>query len=338
MIAVVALVLFTINQNAQSPATPTPAPTAVVVAQATAAPNFGRATFSTSQALGDTLNLRLQGLRVIEPDPRLVVWLIGPDSEAPVNIGTVNVDALGNGLFTYTDPEGRFLPGLFNQIVITNEEDDEAEAPAGPVAFRGEYPAVVASALKSILLESEDGINGDSLAASVLAEAELGERHGNLAAGSSNLGGMLTHVEHTINILNGTEDDYNGNQRGENPSSAKLGVPYFLDLIESELDEALADPGATTQLQAEAELIRVCIENARFTMDHVLEVQNTLLEAESIEAIEDERAESIRLLTILVNGEDLNGNSQIEPFEGECSLAQIETYGVLAGAFDIVEG
>lgn len=336
VVAIAALVIFTLNQNE---APPTPAPTATVaVAQVTAAPTFGRATFNSTQSLGDTLNLRVEGLRVGGGGSRYVVWLIGPDSETPVNVGTVNVDALGNGVFSYTDAEGRFLPGMFNQVVITREQDADVETPSGEVTFRGEYPVSLANALTAILVESADGIDGASLETSVLAEAELGERHGNLAAESGNLGGMLTHVEHTINILQGTEDDFNSNGRGENPSSAKLGVPYFLDLIEAQLDEALADPGTTLQIQAEAELIRVCIENARFTLDNVLEVQDALLAAESVEAVAEERAESVRLLNVLVNGEDLNSNDQIEPFEGECSLVQIETYGVLAGAIDIVEG
>src|SRR5690606_30101606 len=54
VVAIAALVIFTLNRNGA----PAPAPTATVaVAQVTAAPTFGRATFNTTQSLGDTLNL-----------------------------------------------------------------------------------------------------------------------------------------------------------------------------------------------------------------------------------------------------------------------------------------
>ncbi len=346
VIAIVALVAFVLNQN-NTPAvvdSPTRAPTvaatqAVVQVPPTAIPlpSFGTVTFSTANQIGDTLTYQARSLPPTGPGERYVLWLINDDTGDMLNVGSLSVNALGSGALTYRDEEGRFLPGLFNGAALTRETADDVAAPEGEIEYSGGYPLEYAQALSEILVSSENGINGGSLAQSALQEAELGLQHANLAASSGNLGGMLTHVEHTINIVLGGEQDYNSNGRGENPSSSKLGVGHFLDLIDTALNEALAAPGTTRLLESEAELIQVCVNNARATIDQVIPVENALLTAADLDAAQTDLAESTRLLGILVAGEDVDGSGQIDPFEGECSLQQIEIYGVLAGVIDITE-
>jgi serine/threonine protein kinase len=345
VIAIVALVIFVLNQSvpatvvSDSTAAPTTAATQAVQVppRATAEPTFGTLRFSTANAVGDMLTLQANNLPPTSPGERYVVWLKNDDSGDVLNVGVLTINALGQGALTYTDAEGRFLPGLFNSMAITSETD-VGETPAGDIVYSGSYPLAVSQALLNILSASENGIRGQSLAESALAEARLGREHANLAARSGNIGGVRTHTEHTINILLGTEDDYDGNERGENPSGSKLGVGHFLDLISAELNTALHVPGTSTLLQTEGELILVCVENARLFIDEMLRVQDALLEFDDLAAAQDTLVESTRLADVLVGGEDLNGNGQIDPFEGECSLEQIERFGVLAGVIEIKEG
>jgi hypothetical protein len=149
---------------------------------------------------------------------------------------------------------------------------------------------------------------------------------------------LQTHAEHTINILRGEETDYNGNGRGENPSRLKLGVLHFLDLIDKQLNQAVNAPGATRSVQGNAELIRVCLDNGREWIDQVIEREQALIAAESVESVAAQNAEATQLATDLLEGVDLNQSGQIDPFEGECGLKQIATYGVLVGGIDILEG
>lgn len=349
VIAVVALVVFIATQNNRGSgivANPTEAPTAQstpipatrAAAQPTpraaAARNFGSVTFGSANQLGDMLTLQVNDLPPTSPGENYVVWLINTDSNDILNTGTLAVNAFGAGVLTYTDAEGRFLPGLYNRVTITREAT-VGETPAGPQAYSGGYPAAYAEALTAILSASADGINGSSLTQSAIAEAQLALQHARLAAGSSNIGGLLTHTEHTVNILLGTEKDYNNNGRGENPSLSKKGVVYFLDLIETHLDNALASPETTSRLESEAELIRVCVLNARYTVESIIPIENTVLAAQDLESVRAEVGESVRLMDVLLNGDDLDDSGQIDPFEGECSLMQLETFGVLAGVIDI---
>ncbi len=338
VVAVILLVIFVVGQ--QGDTTPQAVPTAIVedpTPAVTAVPTFGRATFSSANRIGDTFNLRVEGLPLTEAGIEYVVWLVNTDSDALLNAGSLTIDGLGNGVLTFTDPESQLLPGAFNAIAVTPEEDPESETPTGETVYSGAYPIEYANALQAILAAADDGIDGQSYVQSALAEAATANQHANLAAGSSNVGGVLTHTEHTINILLGTEEDYNENGRGENPGKG-FGVGHFMDLIEEQLDAGLAAPGTSIQLQSEAELIRVCLENARLTVDEMVTVLTTILEAQTVEASADDRVEVTRLADILMNGNDADDNGQIEPFEGECSLGQIETFGVLAGVLDLVEG
>ena len=338
VVAVIVLVIFVAGQRDGSTTQDVPTavaqePTAVV----TTVPTFGRATFSTAISIGDTFNLRVERLPLTGAGVEYIVWLVNTEADETLKAGSLTVDGLGNGVMTFTDLEGRLLPGAFNAIAITREEDPDSESPAGETIYSGVYSIEYAGALQAILAGAEDGIDGKSYVQSAMTEAGTANQHSNLAAGATNIGGVLTHTEHTINILLGTEDDYNENGRGENPGRG-FGVDHFLDLIEAQLDTALALPGTSIQLQSEAELIRVCMENARLTIDEMVTVLKTVLEAETPEASVEDRAEVVRLADILVNGTDADGNGQVEPFEGECSLGQIETFGVLAGVLDLVAG
>ncbi len=341
VVVIVVLLLFVFSGNglggifvADNP-TPTDTPPTLAPTEIPE-PSFGRLSFGTNANNGDTVNLRVEGLRPISNGGAYVVWLRNSASEEVMTLGPISLDALGNGLLTYTDAENRVLPTLYNQIVITLEESADVTEPAGPVEYTGGVPIAASNTLAQILVESEDGINGTSLLASALQEGELGRQHAGLAQNSTNVGGMHTHAEHTINILLGTETDYNGNGRGENPGR-KLGVLHFLDLIETHLDEAVNAPEATRRLQTDAELIRVCVENARIWVDEAVELEKIIATADTVEAVATENENAVAVLAAMVAGTDLNENGIIDPFEGECGLDQIATYGVIWGGMDIVE-
>jgi serine/threonine protein kinase len=367
VVVIAVLAIFTLNQgnnqvNIAANSTPSPQVTrAAVVVAPTALPvsRFGRLSFSTVTALGDTANLRVENLAAPEPGLRYTVWLSNTTTGDTFGLGTLTIDGLGGGVLTYTDTEGKALPMLFNAVLITQEKADSEDR---TTAYSGSVPFEVSQALEAILVKSDladssqqatssemnDGMSdpsyanvtssAGSLLDGALEEADFAARHAGLATGSTTIGGMQTHAEHTINILLGTETDYNGNQRGENPSATKKGVVYFLDQIETQLDEAVTAPGATPLIQSNGELIRVCLDNARGWIDQIVEREQALLAAASVEAVAAEMTESTELASNLINGLDLNRNNQIDPFEGECGLKQIATFGVLVANMDIEEG
>jgi hypothetical protein len=54
--------------------------------------------------------------------------------------------------------------------------------------------------------------------------------------------------------------------------------------------------------------------------------------------VQAEIAQLDHLSKVMVAGEDLNESGQIDPFEGECGLDQVQSYSVLVSRMDLIEG
>jgi hypothetical protein len=318
-------------------------------------PTFGRLSFSTTKILGDTVTLQVQNLTPLPGGTVYTAWLKNTVDNSFLRLGIVTVDASGSGVLPpYMDANGRTLPTLFNAIILTYETKP-ADSPDGQqIAYQDALPIELTKALTQIFITSPDGLSADAvssatyegapsaggptvgLLASALAEADKANQHAGLAQRSTNLGGFHTHNEHTINIINGTKEDYNGNGTGENPGFG-VGVPKFVDLMEAQLDAAADAPGVSSLVQANLEVIRVCLENTRVRGDQIVALEKDFLTATDLTAVAQKAIESTQIASQLINGLDANGNGQIEPYEGECGLLQVTTYGLLTSTMNLVE-
>jgi serine/threonine-protein kinase len=297
--------------------------------------SVGRASYSTTSINGDTLNLRTERLTLPPQSKVFVAWLVNTETEDVLNLGRVSVDATGSGTLVYTAPEAQFLPGRFNTLHITLEDSADGDVPAGSPVYTGSVPLDVLIAMRALYAESELGWNGRALIDSALSEARFAEQHAGLAARSDTVAGMISHVEHTLNILRGGTADYDGSGGGTNPGTGK-GLYSYLDALDAEV-RRIAGAGGDLglRLQSEAELLRVCVQNVRDWADHVGVIEEQLLLAESLEAVADLRTESTVLTAQLSTGVDQNENGVVEPFEGECGLQQFSEYGTLLATIDL---
>ncbi|MEL6525188.1 MAG: protein kinase, partial [Chloroflexota bacterium] len=194
---------------------PTPLPTAI---PAPVVATFGEVRFSTAASLGDRIVINMNDAAPAPNGLQYAGWLINDATDETLILGQIVVEAFGDGIFDYTDPDGRMLPALFNRLIITTEESI-GDAPTGEVVYEASVPVEVSSALSEIFVASENGINGNSLLEGARTEARNAVRHAGLAAGSTNIGGASLHAEHTIQILRGDEDDYNGDGSTNNPGA-----------------------------------------------------------------------------------------------------------------------
>lgn len=359
IVAVVALLLnFNRPSVAETPVPPTSTavPVAAVPSPVSTVPSFGSAAYSTDQSLGDTVDVQLRGLTPPPSGTSYRVWLYNTANDRALRLGTLRLDALGNGQLSYTGSV--VLPIVYNALLVTQETAD-TDAPTGKVAYSGSVPIDLMRALREILIASPDSIpdgttpeatseeyattpsadssTGSSLLAGVLEEANIASRHAGLAAEATTAGSLHTHAEHTINILNGTQVDYNNNGRGENPGRG-YGIAYFTDRIQSKLDTAANAPEADRLIQSQVELIRVCIVNASHWRDQVVALETQMLTADDLAAVHPQLVDATELADAIISGVDLNRNGQVEPFEGECGLQQIETFGISVGNIAIVSG
>lgn len=348
IIAALVVVLVLILTRPAPEQAPSPTQAAVVqtarptLPPAPVVPTFGAGFFSTLVNPGDSLNVRVEGLGQLRSGERYFAWLANTVSGEALPVGQLTLDPLGNGLLAYSEPNGIFLAGRFNALLIA-AQSASTDVPAGDIVYSASIPAEINLALSNILLsidipaaDGERDFVGRSLLDGALNEAQIAFAHAGLAARATTAGSMHLHNEHTINILTGGNEDLNRDGSGDNPGLG-FGLAFFLDRINDELN-ASAAAANTTLVQAQVDLIRVCVNNALNWRDEVLRLENELLAIEDLALAANNLARSTELSGFIVNGNDLNANGTVDPFEGECGLSQIEQYGIAVANLTLVEG
>ena len=313
-------------------------------------PSFGTLTFNTTASAGDTALLEVESLSSLPNGEHYVAWLQNSADGILAQLGSLDVGAVGAGSFTYIDPDGRVLLAQFDRLVITAGADDTAFDEA-QVRYSGRINPPTSQPLseilfKSDLLPAEANTGGASYAAAerplsslldgALSEATFAQLHSGLAAKAPNLGALNLHAEHTINIVLGTKDDYNGNGRGENPGR-KIGVSFFLDHMDTMLDRAANAPTTPPERQTELRALLTCTQNIRVWMSRVIALEGELLEAEDIAAVEPQKIESTQLTMAMLEGQDSDQDGQIELIDGECGLEQVSVHALQMAAVPILQ-
>ena len=293
-------------------------------------PRVGDLRYNTADTINLTFDLDTPPAGMI-----YVAWLQNTETGETISLGQLNADPFGDGVLSYTDPDGNFLPAMYNAILISLETE-AGDEPEGEIAYSGQIPIELTNAFHSIFLGADDGINGMSWLESAKTEAATGAQHSGLAAQASALGGMFTHVEHTLNILQGTNEDHDGNGRPANPGRG-FGVYIFLDNIDNSL-ALMQGSAVSSQVQSNLELILVCTFNVRMWADMVVEIEQQVLTGEAIEDVADQAQEAADIAALLMSGVDANENGAVEAFEGECGLDQIPTFGIQAANIPLQEG
>lgn len=323
---------------------------------------FGVAGFTSQQAVGNRLNVALNGIAAPAADRTYVAWMSSSaDPEIVRRLDEVQVDALGNGLVNYIDPDGSNLATMYNWVFVTDETDAASDAPAGTRLYTGSVPIELTDTLYEMFTSSPDGIPpansgtprptanplygpeptrvGElpgSLLDGAITEATIAQRHAGLAANAQNLGELRLHAEHTINILLGTRDDYDGNGDGANPGRG-FGLPHFLTSVNALLDIVATAPSATPYLQTRLGAVRTCIANVEGWAAELIGLEEQSFTAADLAGVSQQQVRSTELATLILEGEDLNRNGAVEAFEGECGLEQIETFALESAAMAIVQ-
>lgn len=340
-VAIVVIAVLLINNDAANDPAPTESPQVLVTEPPTiSAPlieTFGLVRFNTENVFNDRVEIRLSGAIPLTGDQQYHAWLYNTETEDTLHIGRVVVDGFGEGTTTYTDDGGHMLAAMYNAVLISRQARD-TDVPTGTIAYSASLPIAVSDALHEIFVSSEDGFDGvGSLLDGAKTEAESADLHAGLAARATNMGGVRTHAEHTINILTGETLDRDGSGDGQNPGRG-VGVFFFLDAIDTILTDVTNRPEATIDLQTNADFMHVCAQNVRQWADEIIQLEFEMIAGENMDAIADQTVRATELSRQLQHGFDLNENGIIEPFEGECGLNQIPDFALQIAHMDIVEG
>jgi hypothetical protein len=213
-------------------------------------------------AVADQLILTLAG---VSPPPDGSVyegWLIADDGVTEISTGVFEVGGDGGVEYAWTSPTGENLIAKYTAFAVTVEPADDADpGPSNEVVFHGSAAPETLSAARRVFAVN-DGEPATprnvSFGQGLLTESQIARDHvinAFNAAAIGAFGEMRVHIEHVINIIEGTAGsrfaDYNGDGRAENPGDGFGALAYARQI-------AAVLPGAAAGLSAvESHLIAI---------------------------------------------------------------------------------
>ena len=357
------LILFQFFQTRNNGLTIIPTPTL------NAALPVGKLQFTDLGGLVDAFTITLDNNVPPPPDGNhLEGWLISDNPEiAPRNVGKVTFDSNG-GQLEFSYPGGKNILADFNGIIITLEEGSVEDAatitqPSETIEYSSKYPTETLVHLRELLVSDPDTpdeyslihglwyysgqyismtINGDELVDPELISLVQ-------ASETEDEASFRKRTEEIINLIVGTESDfyrdydqdgefdqYLGDGYGSLPNGDQSG--YLQETAEAA--QAAADAvDSTSNIRTQNENVQVCIQNMTDWTDQLLPLAIQLVGmpmGPQMQTIIDQMS---TLGTNMLEGNDANGNGDIEAISGECG-ADIAYYDnvYLMADMDIFKG
>ncbi len=272
---------------------PTAAPTATPVPTPTPTPapvQVGRLTITDAEIHGDQVTITLSGVTPPAEGTLYEAWL-GTPEEAPFSLGLLTVE--GDSIrYSFVDPEGRNLLGLYSDMFITEEPVGDADpAPSETIAFSGSVPPAVIDGVRLAVVSDPDTPDGDGPLFNARAEANAIELETGFQATYSipedDLPALKIQAEGVLNIIDGE----GGPNFGDSDNSGDLyspgdgyGLLPYLEKGLAQIEAVGQAEGATPDVLARVEEARTATENVISLVERLREIELQLLEVESTAA------------------------------------------------------
>lgn len=183
----------------------------VGLAQAqTADDAVGTAVISDDAAQSDAITYTLADIAAPAAGTVLVGWLISDDGSIKLNTGAMTVEADGSVSHTFGSASagytGEDLIAAYNTVVVTAEPTANAAGadPAGPPVYNHTVPLGAMTHVRHLVVSSPGG-GENGILTNLKTQLDAAITHANLAKSGATLDDVLTHTQHVINILEGTD-------------------------------------------------------------------------------------------------------------------------------------
>lgn len=210
----------------------------------------------------------------------------------------------------------------FDQIVITLEEREAAtDDLSGEIVAGGQIIDETAETVVRLRLENGNGEIGAFLGAE--AQLRLAIQHHGFAQEALDAGDLGTakiHVEHVVNILDGSPGsffgDLNGDGQAQNPGDG-VGVRGYWEQAGQTFDDLAQRDALTGNQRFALDRLSRMVSHNQAALLVALEEASRLLATDTIDEAQP-FAERVTLqLDTLLNGSDLDGNGVIDPLRAE---------------------
>jgi len=290
----------------------------------------GRISYLDFNDAMDKAAITVNGLPLPQPGTHFEVWFLSQGGEKRRNAGTVTFNGQ-SGQLNFINPDGINLLEQYDQVNITVEPDNDPNPnePSPEVAASSIFPPLALNHVRHILVSIGSTPDGIALIQGLWFTAdEIGISTIELkkAFDEGDEENLRLKTEEIINQLAGSENvelykDWNGDGKvNDNVEGYGLLLNGEQGYIPQTLDHArfAAEASDSTAIifQSSDHLI-VCLKNmegwGRQMLELALQLQNMPLDSKMEAVI----AEMQTLSSLILSGEDANGNGRIEPIPGE---------------------
>ncbi|HJS20343.1 MAG TPA: protein kinase [Anaerolineales bacterium] len=332
-------------------------PASSFVTATPSAPNpntpVGRVRFGDTNFYVDNAEINLPNIPQPASGTHYEAWFFSDDGATIRDLGSIEFSATGSGRLVVNDPDAKNFLGLFNEVMITLEQDDaQISEPTGEVLYSSVLPPQSLVHMRHVLSSYSDlpdqgplmqnlwwynafyidrSINGDQFdedykigitqAFESGDEATLRKRTEEVI--NTIVGSMSTQYQDydedgTVDIPEGS-DGY-----GSLPNGDRLG---YLQDTALHAKYAADAPDSTPNIRLHGENIQICIQNISGWTEELLPLAIQLSETPFGPEMEPIIAEMSALGQVLLKGEDANENGQFdEAIAGECGATAAYDY------------
>ena len=278
--------------------TPTPVPTPVQV---------GTLVIADNQNHGDQLTIEMNSVDMPAEGTVYEIWL-GKPEESPVSLGLLPVE---NGAvnFTFIDPEGRNLLGLYSDMFISEEPAGDTDpTPSETMAFTGSVSPDIIDPVRLAVVADPDTPDGDgpifnARAEVVNIELETGFQQ-EYSIAENDLNALKIQAEGVVNILEGT----NGPNFGDNDGSGDVyntgdgfGLLSYLERTLTQIEAVSQAERATPEVLARAEQAGIAVKSALGQAERLRDIELQILAIGSTAEAADLVTEANDIVRVLLD-------------------------------------
>jgi plastocyanin len=155
--------------------------------------------------------------------------------------------------------------------------------------------------------------------------------------GAGNLAEAQRHAEHVVNILDGeagpTFGDLDGDGLAQNPGDG-VGVRGYAEGAKKHTQFAADTGDASFEVRLHAGHTIVSLDNMLNWLDEAIRQAVRVISSDTAEEAAPAGEELSRVVDLMVNGQDLNGDGVVAPVEGEGGLLVAYEHALNMGSFE----
>jgi serine/threonine protein kinase len=284
--------------------------------------------FENGSALVDQATLVADALLSPPTGYQFEVWLVNKNQR--ISLGILNIDPTGKGRLTFAQAQGANLIALYTTVEITIEPNpDPNTRSSGVIAYSFTLPPDGLTHVRYLLASFPNSPDSTPLIQGLYTNVnlinDLAQEMGDASESGDNER-VLQIAEAIHNIIVGDQNpehkDLNNDGQVADPSDGyglllngrNLG---YLPAVYSEAEAAVKSTDATEPMKSQGEVVMASVQNLAQWSPELQTLTTVILNSPSDADTRQQVANIMALAEEMLNGNDINQDSNIDPAAGE---------------------